>query len=130
MRKLRLVVVDDHPGFLNLLMSLLEIEFDVVGTAVDGESALEQIYLQRPDLVVLDLGMRLNGIEVTRELAKNRPGLPVVICAIESDPETVQAAQEAGALGYVFKLKVHKDLIPAVKSVIQGKPFVSSRSLE
>jgi len=124
------VVVDDHPGFLKLLISLLEIEFDVIGTAVDGESALEQIYLQRPDLVVLDLGMRLNGIEVTRELAKNRPGLPVVICGIDSDPETIQAAQEAGALGYVFKLKVHKDLIPAVKSVIQGKPFVSPHSLE
>ena len=70
----------------------------------------------------------LNGIEVTRELAKHSPA--VVICSVETDPDIVEAARQAGALGYVFKIRVHKDLILAMKSALQGKPFVSPSSIQ
>jgi DNA-binding NarL/FixJ family response regulator len=80
-------------------------------------------------VVVLDLGMPvLNGIEVSRELAKNPSSPPVVICSVETDPEIVEATRQAGALAYVFKLRVQKDLILAVKSALQGKPFASPGS--
>jgi len=118
-------VADDNPAFLRELTSLLAPEFDVVATAANGRSALDVIRRYKPDLVVLDLGMPLlNGIEVTRELAKHSP--PVVICSVETDPEVVEAAQRAGALAYVFKVRIEKDLILAVKSALQGKPFASS----
>jgi DNA-binding NarL/FixJ family response regulator len=124
---LRLIVADDNPAFLQKLTSLLAVEFDVVATATDGKTALDFIRRYKPDVAVLDLGMpALNGIEVTRELAKNPPRLPVVICSVESDPEIVEAARQAGAVGYVFKARIEKDLILAVKSAVQGKPFVSS----
>jgi DNA-binding NarL/FixJ family response regulator len=124
--RLRIIVADDTPAFLRELTSLLEAEFDVVATAADGKSALDLIRRYKPDLVVLDLGMPvLNGIEVTRELAKHPPSPPVVLCSVETDPEIVEAARQAGALAYVFKLRVQKDLILAVKSALQGKPFVS-----
>jgi DNA-binding NarL/FixJ family response regulator len=75
----------------------------------------------------LDLGIPvLNGIEVTRELAKHSSA--VVICSVETDPEIVEAARQAGALAYVFKLRVQEDLILAVKSALQGKPFASPGS--
>jgi DNA-binding NarL/FixJ family response regulator len=120
-------VADDNPAFLQKLTSLLAVEFDVVATATDGKTALDFIRRYKPDVAVLDLGMpALNGIEVTRELAKNHPRLPVVICSVESDPEIVEAARQAGAVGYVFKARIEKDLILAVKSAVQGKPFVSS----
>jgi DNA-binding NarL/FixJ family response regulator len=123
--RLRIIVADDNPAFLRELTSLLAPEFDVVATAANGRSALDLIRRYKPDLVVLDLGMPLlNGIEVTRELAKHTP--PVVICSVETDPEVVEAAQRAGALAYVFKVRIERDLILAVKSALQGKPFASS----
>jgi DNA-binding NarL/FixJ family response regulator len=129
--RLRIIVADDTPAFLRELTSLLEAEFDVVATAADGKSALDLIRRYKPDLVVLDLGMPvLNGIEVTRELAKHPPSPPVVLCSVETDPEIVEAARQAGALAYVFKLRVQKDLILAVKSALQGKSFVSPSSIQ
>jgi response regulator NasT len=117
-------VADDNPSFRQKLTSLLAIEFDVVATAADGKSALDLVRHHKPDLVVLDLGMPvLNGLEVTRELAQHSPS--VVICSVETDPEIVEALRLAGAVGYVVKMRAEKDLILAVKSALQGKPFVS-----
>jgi len=124
--KLRLAVVDDNAYFLSELISVLETEFNVVATATDGKSALESIRSCFPDVVVLDLEMPgLNGIEVTRELSKDTPRPAVVICSVESDPELIEAAREAGALGYVFKARIRKDLVAAVKLVFRGQSFVS-----
>ena len=126
--RLRVLVADDNRAFLQELTSLLAAEFDVVATATNGRSALDLIRRYEPDLVVLDLGMPLlNGIEVTRKLAKHSPA--VVICSVETDPEVVEAARQAGALAYVFKARFKKDLILAVKSALQDKPFVSPGSI-
>jgi DNA-binding NarL/FixJ family response regulator len=127
----RIVVADDNPSFLRELTSLLTAKFDVVATAADGKSALNIIGHCEPDLVVLDLQMpELNGMQVTRELAKHPHSPPVVICSVETDPEVVEAARQAGAVAYVFKTRVQKDLILAVKSVLQGRPFVSPSSIQ
>ena len=124
--KLRIVVADDNAAFLARLVSVLATEFDVVATATDGRSALEHIRLWRPSVAVLDLEMPgLNGIEVTKELTKDPSRPAVVICSVENDPEIVEAARQAGALGYVFKVRVAEDLIVAVKSAAAGQSFVS-----
>jgi DNA-binding NarL/FixJ family response regulator len=124
--KLHIVVVDDNPAFLAKLVSVLATEFEVVATALDGKSALECIRLYQPNAVVLDLAMPdFNGIEVTKQLTKHPPSPAVVICSMEDDPEIVEAARRAGALGYVFKARIAKDLIAAVKSVASGQSFVS-----
>ncbi len=126
MTKLRLIVADDSPLFLQKLISLLAVEFDVVATAADGKTALDLIRRYEPDLVVLDLQMpALNGIEVARELVKNPPSPPVVICSTETDPEIVEAAREAGAVEYVFKARIETDLTLAAKSAVQKNPFVA-----
>jgi DNA-binding NarL/FixJ family response regulator len=125
--KLRVVIADDHPGFLDRLTLTLRSEFDVVATAADGKSALECIRRCQPDVVILDLEMPgLNGLEVTKELAKHPPSPAVVICSVEADPEIIEEARHAGALGYVFKKRIAKELIVAVKSVARGQSFVSA----
>ena len=125
--KLKVVVADDNPAVLRELVSLLEAEFDVVSTAENGRLAFEYARRNEPDIVVLDLEMPLlNGIEVTRKLRKLGRTPAVVICSVESDPEIIEAAQQAGALGYVFKARTTRDLIIAVKSAADGKSFVSS----
>jgi DNA-binding NarL/FixJ family response regulator len=129
--RLRIIVADDNPAFLREVTSLLAAEFEVVGTATDGNTALDLIRRYVPDLAVLDLGMPgLNGIEVMQELAKSSQDPPVVICSVETDPDIVEAARQAGALAYVFKIRVHKDLILAMKSALQGKSFVSPSSIQ
>jgi CheY-like chemotaxis protein len=123
--KLRLIVADDSPPFLQKLVSLLSVEFNVVATAADGKTALDLIRRYEPDLAVLDLNMpALNGIEITRALDKNPPSPPVVICSAETDPEIVEAAREAGAVEYVFKVQIEKDLILAAKSAVQDNLVV------
>jgi len=125
--KLKVVVADDNPAVLRELVSLLEAEFDVVSTAENGQLAFEYARRNEPDIVVLDLEMPLlNGIEVTRKLRKLGRTPAVVICSVESSPEIIEAAQQAGALGYVFKARTTRDLIIAVKSAADGKSFVSS----
>jgi DNA-binding NarL/FixJ family response regulator len=124
MKRPRLLVADDHPAFLKKLVSLLTTKFDVVATAADGNSALALIRRYVPDLAVLDLDMPvLNGIEVTRELAKSSKDPPVLICSVTTDTDVVEAARQAGALAYVFKTRIEQDLILAAKSVLQRKPF-------
>jgi DNA-binding NarL/FixJ family response regulator len=124
--RLRIVVVDDSASFLDKFISVLGVEFDVVATALDGKSGLDSIRIFRPDVVVLDLQMPvLNGIEVTKELIKRHPSPAIVICSVENDPEVVEAARQAGALGYVFKARIARDLVAAVKSVARGQSFVS-----
>jgi len=124
--KLRIVVADDNPAFLAKLVSVLATEFEVVATSRDGKSALECIRLWQPNVVVLDLEMpEFNGIEVTRQLNKSPSSPAIVLCSIENDPEIVEAARRAGALGYVFKPRVAEDLIAAVKAVARRQSFVS-----
>lgn len=120
-------MADDSPPFLQKLVSLLDVEFDIVATAADGKTTLDLVHHHEPDLVVLDLQMPgLNGIEITRELAKNPSSPPVVICSTESDPEIVEAAREAGAAEYVFKARIETDLRVAVKSAVQNSPFAAA----
>jgi len=126
--KLRVVVADDNSRFLQALVAELQAaSFDVVATASDGRSALECALRSQPDVIVLDLIMpALNGIEVTRELRKNGSSPGVVICSVETDRQTIDAAREAGVHGYVFKRRVAKDLVRAVLAASRGEAFVSS----
>ena len=124
--KTRVVVADDNPAVLKKMVSILQRAFEVVGTAVDGSSAIECVARERPDAVVLDLEMKdLNGIEVSKRLNLNHRAYPIVICSVETDRAIVEKALNAGVLGFVFKLRMGRDLIPAVNSVTQGQTFVS-----
>src|SRR5262245_41798011 len=127
--RLKIVVVDDNPAVLNQLVSLLEreTELEVAATAENGLLALECIRQHKPDVVVVDLGMPvLNGLELTKELKKMPSHPAVVICSVENDPDIVKLALRAGALGYVFKMPMDRDLIKEVMLAAQGESFISS----
>lgn len=114
-----IVVADDFPHFLQKLVSLLDGKFHIVATAACGKSAMEAIRRCKPDIALVDLNMPgLNGIEVTMESARDPLGPRVVICSVESDPEVVQAAREAGAIACVNKSRIEADLIPALNSAV------------
>ena len=125
--RIRVVAVDDSRPVLRQLIYLLQTEFHVIGSAENGRMALNVIQNTQPDIVVLDLEMPvLSGIEVTRELRKVGASPAVVICSVETDPEIVEAALQAGALGYVSKIRMNQDLVKAVKLAARGESFVST----
>jgi DNA-binding NarL/FixJ family response regulator len=124
--KLRILAADDNALFLQKMISILKIDFDVVASAADGQAAVECIRDSRPDIAVLDLEMPLlNGIAVARELISQGLNSKVIICSVETDAEIVNAALELGVMGYVFKSRIQTDLVSAVRRVAVGQPFVS-----
>src|SRR5689334_6704443 len=95
---IRVLVADDHPIFRDgLAMLLTSVDgIDVVGTAADGEEAVGAAVRLRPDVVVMDVQMpRLNGVEATRRLAAEAPGIGIVVLTMSEDDGTVFAAVRA-----------------------------------
>jgi DNA-binding NarL/FixJ family response regulator len=125
----RLLIVDDHPlvreGLKARLAGLPAIE--VVGEAGDAAGAFAQLASVRPDMVLMDVGMKgINGIDLTRELLSKQPCLLVLMLSMYDNPEYVNRAMQAGARGYVLKDAPSSDIIEAIEAVSSGATFLSS----
>jgi two-component system response regulator NreC len=126
--KLRILLGDDHTIVRQGLRKILEegTEWEVVGEAGDGRSAVQQAVELHPDLVVLDIGMPLlNGIEATRQIVRRLPSVPVLILSMHAQDAYVTQVVQAGARGYLLKDSAGTELIHAVEAVVAGKSFFS-----
>ena len=122
----RVVLADDLPEMLEKVTQLLKDDFDVVGSAQNGQEAMEAAKTFNPDLLVLDISMPiLNGIQVASRLRGSGCKAKVIFLTVHEDRDYVEAAFSAGALGYVLKSRVATDLIPAVQEALQGHKFTS-----
>ena len=122
----RILVVDDQPANIQMVGSMLgSLGYEIV-PAADGPSAMKTLADKPPDLILLDIGLpRLNGLEVARNLS---PRARILFLSQESSPDVVEAALSLSD-GYVYKPDVHRELLPAIEAVLEGKRYVSS-SLE
>ena len=132
----RVVIADDHPTFRRGLAALLASvpDIDLVGEAVDGESAVGQSRALNPDVVLMDLSMPgVGGVEATRRIVADAPAVAVLVVTMLDDDEAVFAAMRAGARGYVVKGQDTEDVLRAIRSVARGDavfgPAVASRVL-
>jgi two-component system, NarL family, response regulator NreC len=128
MRKIRILLADDHQLMRSGIRLMLERESDlsVVGEASDGREAVALAKSLRPDVVVMDIGMsNLNGIEAAQQVTQNRPEVAIVMLSMHSDESYVLRALKAGARGYLLKDSAEADLIKAVHAVAAGKSFFS-----
>ncbi len=128
MAKLRLFLGDDHTLVRQGLRKILEErqDWEVVGEADDGRSAVRKVAALHPDVAVLDIGMPLlNGIDATRQIVRKSSGVKVLILSMHSDEAYVTRALNAGATGYLLKDSAGKDLIRAIASVAEGQSFFS-----
>ncbi len=128
MRKIRIVLADDHKLMRSGLRVLLEQQTDltVVGEASDGREAVALVASQKPDVLVMDIGMpSLNGIEAAAQIMQSHPEISIVMLSMHSDESYVMRALRAGAKGYLLKDSAEADLIRAVHSVAEGKSFFS-----
>src|ERR1700751_1883233 len=128
MRKIGIVLADDHQLMRSVIRLMLEGESDlsVVGEASDGREAVALAKSLRPDVVVMDIGMsNLNGIEAAQQVTQHNPDLAIVMLSMHSDESYVLRALKAGARGYLLKDSAEADLIKAVHAVAGGKSFFS-----
>jgi DNA-binding NarL/FixJ family response regulator len=125
--KIRIVLADDHPIVLDGLRNLIRAEpdFELVGEAASGLSALKIIREQRPDVAVLDISMpELNGIVLSRRLAGEMPALRLLILTLHEDRAYLNQALEAGVRGYVLKRSAVENLVQAIRAVLVGGLYI------
>jgi DNA-binding NarL/FixJ family response regulator len=128
MEKIRVLLVDDHTIVRQGLRALLDAEPDiaVVGEAETGRQAVHLAKKLLPEVIVMDIAMpTLNGLEATRQIIKDAPGVKVLALSSYSDDEYVHQLTEAGAAGYLLKQTAAADLIKAVHEAKRGNAFFS-----
>ncbi len=122
----RIILVDDHRILLDAIKSLVEPEFDVVGTFEDCKTMLEQAPKLAPDVVVLDIGMPvMNGLVAGEQLRKLLPKTKLIFLTMNHDIDTAAEAFRLGAAGYILKNAAGTELIKAIREVIRGGYYAS-----
>ncbi|WP_299053970.1 response regulator transcription factor [uncultured Nocardioides sp.] len=120
----RVVLADDHPVVRRGLRALLDTlpGVQVVGTAADGEAAVREVQLTRPDVVLMDVRMPgIDGIEATRRIRGSTPGTAVLVLTMVDDDAGVRSALRAGARGYLLKESEQDEILGAIRAVAAGQ---------
>jgi len=122
----RVLVADDHVPLRDRIVALLSQDFQVVGTARDGQTLIETEALLQPDVVVVDISMPdMSGLEAAARMRSRGSRAALVYITAHRDGEILDAAVGAGALGFVAKTFLAEDLVPAIHAALAGRRFVS-----
>jgi DNA-binding NarL/FixJ family response regulator len=123
----RLLLADDHTMLRESLRRSLEANgLIVVGEASDGEEAARLAAALRPDVVLMDVSMPiLDGVEATRQIRRDAPGVQVVMLTMHADQEVLVRALRAGAAGYLVKDCTTDDVVQAVRQAASGEATLS-----
>jgi DNA-binding NarL/FixJ family response regulator len=135
--KIRIVLADDHPIFLNGARNLVRAEpdFELVGEASSGLAALKVIRETKPDVAVIDISMpEVNGIGIGRRLALEMPSVKILLLTLHEDRAYLQQALNVGVSGYVLKRSAAENLVQAIRAVTTGglyvDPAIASRMFD
>ena len=126
MKKIRIIIVDDHSILQHGLAKSLELEdkFEVVAKADSGFAAIELVNHYLPDLVIMDVSMPgLNGMEATKRILKKNPEIKVIALSMHVEKIYVAGMMNAGASGYVLKSCSFKELLDCIEIVLSGEHF-------
>jgi DNA-binding NarL/FixJ family response regulator len=134
---IRVLIADDQKVIRDGVATILSLlpEFEVVGTAIDGDDAVRQTLNTRPDVVLMDLSMPgCDGVTATRRILEAEPGVRIIALTTYSDDQWVFAALTAGARGYLTKDAGADEIRQAIVTVAAGEalldPSVQRRLLE
>ena len=133
---LRVLVADDHADFRDGMKSLLLASgLEVVGEAREGNEAVSLAASLQPDVVLMDLGMPgVNGVEATRRILATSPHIAVLVISMQEDADTVFAALQAGARGYLLKGAMKNEILRSIRAVVNGEaifgPVIARRLMQ
>jgi DNA-binding NarL/FixJ family response regulator len=124
---IRILLADDHAVVREGLRTFLELQGDmqIVGEAADGEEAVREAEILKPDVVLMDLVMpRLDGVGAMRELRRRLPQTRVIVLTSFTDEERILPAIQAGAAGYLLKNVEPQELARAVRAAHAGEALI------
>jgi DNA-binding NarL/FixJ family response regulator len=122
----RIVIVDDHTLFAEACRTLLESQYDVVGTYSDPRVFLLDFLQVKADVAIVDVSMpRMNGLDTTREILRMNPDVRVIIVTMSEDPDIAAEAFRAGASGYLLKRSAGSELTLAVREVMEQRYYLT-----
>ena len=125
--KAKILLADDHEMVRDGLALVIDSapDLEVAGVASDGVEALRAVLTGDFDLAVLDVSMpRMTGINVAREVVRQRPDVRVVMLSMHDNEQYFFEALKAGASGYVLKSGANRDLVDACRAAMRGEPFL------
>ena len=126
MNRVRLLIADDHVMFAQGLESLLHEEFDLLGTAENGEALVEATLRLNPDVILVDISMPLlNGFDAVRRIRGSGSETRIIFLTMHDDAALLAEAFRCGASGYILKQAAGEELVNAIRDVAQGKNYVS-----
>jgi two-component system, NarL family, nitrate/nitrite response regulator NarL len=123
---LRILLADDNDGILGEIREELGEEFEIIGTASNGQDAVDAVLRFEPDIVVLDIAMPImDGIQAALRIRESNTSTKILFLTIQEGMEYISAAFAAGASGYVTKRRLLTDLAHAIREVTEGRTFIS-----
>jgi len=128
MKKIRVLVVDDHTIVRDGICALLALvkDIEVVGEASNGSEALKMVKDLEPDVVLMDIAMPImGGLEATRRICKEFPRTRVLALTQHDNKEFVFPVIDAGASGFISKVAASSELASGIRSVCQGDSYLS-----
>jgi DNA-binding NarL/FixJ family response regulator len=125
----RVVLVDDYEPWRSFerLTLLAQENLHVVGEAADGEEAIQRAQELQPDVILLDISLPgLNGILAARGIRQVAPDSKILFVSENRSPDIAKEALSTGATGFVIKSDAAHELLPAIRTVLEGKRFISA----
>ena len=132
MKKINVLIADDHKLFAKLVSTLLQASDDinVVGIANDGEEVLEQIGKKKVDIILLDINMpKLDGMQAMKEIVHDYPKIKIIILSSHNEAWLIQKVLKQGASGYITKSADDEEVLEAIFKVFKGENYCSKESL-
>lgn len=126
--RISVFIVEDHTIVREGLRALLSLDphIEVLGETDNGRDAIHLVGTLKPTLILMDLSMPgMNGMEAIREIKKRHPEVRIIVLTVHKTEEYIRVALQAGASGYVLKDATHAELMIAIKSVMEGKTYLS-----
>jgi DNA-binding NarL/FixJ family response regulator len=133
MRNLRILIADDHDLMRRGVKALIgsHAGWEVCGEAHTGREAVSQAETLKPDVLILDISMPdLNGLEAARRIRKGSPATEILILSMHYSDQLIRDILEAGVRGYIVKSDSDRDLVIAVETLANHKPFFTPRATE
>jgi DNA-binding NarL/FixJ family response regulator len=127
MKQIRILTIDDHPLLRAGISAVIQDEKDmlVVGDASGGRDAIEKFDNLRPDVTLMDLQMPdMNGIEAIASIRKEHPQARIIVLTTYGGDVLARRALKAGAVGYILKSMIRKELLDAIRAVYAGRRYI------
>src|SRR5271163_558302 len=133
MKVLRILIADDHDLMRRGIKGMLQSHagWEICGEAHTGREAVSKAQELKPDIAILDISMPdLNGVDAARRIRKESPNTEVLILSVHYSDQLIRDILEAGVRGYIVKSDSDRDLIVAVETLANHKPFLTPRATE